>query len=248
MVLKSIVAVFLLLLLTSFLPFGILPEKQGVRRGEENTRVESKIDEMYQSLQEASLKSEAFRYALLGFISLNAEGLVKQDSLLSIIDYSLPSSAERLFIIDLKNKKMHCRSLVAHGRNSGEDRSTRFSNSPQSHKSSLGFYITGSTYRGAHGYSLLLNGIDTGYNDRARARAIVIHGAGYVSGDYIARYGRLGRSLGCPALPHKSNAGIIDLIKERTVLFGYYPDPDYLINSTILSTLDEPLNNLPEFF
>jgi hypothetical protein len=248
MVLKSLVAAFFLLLLTSFLPFGILPENQRVLPDVGSTRVESKIEELYQSLQEISLNSEAFRYALLGFISLKADGLVKQDSLISIIDYSLPSSAERLFIIDLKNKKIHCRSLVAHGRNSGEELSTRFSNSPQSHKSSLGFYITGSTYLGAHGYSLLLNGIDTGYNDRARSRAIVMHGAGYVSGDYIAQYGRLGRSLGCPALPHKSNTGIIDLIKEGTVLFGYYPDQDYLINSTILSTLDESLEILPGLF
>jgi hypothetical protein len=248
MVLKSIVAAFFLLLLTSFLPFGILPESQRVRPDDENARVVSKIDELYQSLQEISLNSEAFRYALLGFVSLKAEGLVKQDSLLSIIDYSLPSSVERLFVIDLKNKKIRCRSLVAHGRNSGEECSTRFSNSPQSHKSSLGFYITGSTYRGAHGYSLLLNGIDTGYNDRARSRAIVMHGAGYVSGDYIERYGRLGRSLGCPALPPKSNTGIIDLIKEGTVLFCYYPDPEYLIHSTILGTLDVSMEILPELF
>ena len=247
MVIKSFVSAFLLFLLTSLLPPDILPGKQHAKAEEETVPVESMIDDLYQSLQETELKSEVFCYALQGFLSLNAEGMVKQDSLLSIIDYSLPSSVERLFIIDLKNRKLLCKSLVAHGRNSGEELSTCFSNNPQSHKSSLGFYITGDAYLGAHGYSLQINGIDTGYNDRARARSIVIHGASYVSCEYITRYGRLGRSFGCPALPPGRNKVIIDLIKEGSVLFGYYPDMDYLHHSVIISNNSRKVNHLPEY-
>lgn len=146
------------------------------------------------------------------------------DSILTIIDYTKASHRERLFVIDLKNIKLVFTTLVAHGKNSGVHYATRFSNKNRSLMSSPGFYRTAETYYGKHGYSLKLDGLEEGVNDHARERLIVIHGADYVSTDFINKHGRIGRSWGCPALPLHLTKEVIDLIKEGSCLFIYTDD------------------------
>ena len=192
--------------------------------------------EKYLSLNEPALKPEAFRFGLIGFEALLSRGLIANDSLLTIIDFSLPSSKDRFFVINLINNQVVYKSLVSHGRNSGDLYANRFSNKMQSHESALGFFITGKSYQGGQGYSLQLQGVDTGYNDRTRVRGIVIHAADYATHEYVTRYGRLGRSFGCPALPPELSRPIINLIKEGSVLFSYYPDQAYFNHSVILNS------------
>jgi hypothetical protein len=191
--------------------------------------------EKYLSLNEPALKPEAFRFGLIGFEALHSRGLISNDSLLTIIDFSLPSSKDRFFVINLINNQVVYKSLVSHGRNSGDLFANRFSNKIQSHESALGFFITGKSYEGGQGYSLQLQGVDTGYNDHTRVRGIVIHAADYATQEFVTRYGRLGRSFGCPALPPELSRPIIDLIKEGSVLFSYYPDENYFHHSVILN-------------
>ncbi len=148
--------------------------------------------------------------------------------LLTVIDYSLPSTQKRLWIIDLRQQKILLHTVVAHGRNSGALLAERFSNRPESYQSSLGFFQTGEAYQGKHGYSLRLDGLEAGINDQARARAIVIHGADYAKETVAATAGRLGRSLGCPAVPPDLSTPLIKLIKEGSLLFIYGKDPNYL--------------------
>jgi hypothetical protein len=195
------------------------------------------INQVYESLQEPDLSRDAFMHAMLGFRSLCSKGLVIKDSVITIIDYSKPSSEDRFFVISLQQNKVIYKTLVAHGRNSGDLYANRFSNRTQSHQSALGFYITGNPYQGGQGYSMQLTGVDTGYNDHARIRSIVVHGACYATHQYIQQYGRLGRSFGCPALPPRLNAEIIDCIKDGSVLFSYYPDRVYLNGSPVLGSL-----------
>jgi hypothetical protein len=191
--------------------------------------------EKYLSLNEPALKPEAFRYGLIGFETLLSKGLIANDSLLTIIDFSLPSSTDRFFVINLLNNQVIFKTLVSHGRNSGDLYANRFSNKMQSHESALGFFITGKSYQGGQGYSLQLQGVDKGYNDQTLLRGIVIHAADYATHEYVTRYGRLGRSFGCPALPPELSRPIINLIKEGSVLFSYYPDRSYLNHSVILN-------------
>jgi hypothetical protein len=172
--------------------------------------------------------------ALSGYRLVLADSLVEPGALLAVIDYSLPSTVPRLFVIDPGDSSVLRSSLVAHGRNSGQNMAERFSNEQGSLMSSLGFFVTGKTYNGRHGYTLRLRGLEEGINDKAENRAIVIHGAGYVSEEFIAVNGRLGRSWGCPALPLESSKAIIDLIKDGTCLFVYGTDPAYLENSRFL--------------
>lgn len=189
-----------------------------------------KADTFVLSLSEISdsfnITNNAFRYAYSGFIELKNEGYLKNDSLLTIIDFSKPSNEERFFIFDLKNKKLIMHSLVAHGKNSGIILPQEFSNIPYSNKSSLGLYLTGEIYNGRHGRSLRLDGMNEGLNTNARKRAVVIHGASYVSYSYINKNGRLGRSFGCPAVPVNKCNLIIDLIKNGSCIFIYHPSLD----------------------
>lgn len=146
---------------------------------------------------------------------------VKNKEILSIIDFSLPSSEKRLFVLDLSDKKILFESYVSHGRNSGGLYATSFSNKHGSYKSSLGFYETENTYNGSNGYSLILNGLEKGVNDQAKARAIVMHGANYCNSSIIKSSGRLGRSLGCPSIPLELTKPIINTIKDGSLLFIY---------------------------
>jgi hypothetical protein len=184
-----------------------------------------------ESKLEGVISFEVFNFALLGYQHI--ESLPKK-KIITIIDFSKPSTEKRFFVIDLENKRLLYKCLVAHGKNSGDKYSNSFSNKPESLKSSLGFYLTGKTYSGEHGYSLRLEGLEKGINDNAVVRDIVIHGAEYVSEDFIKKYGRLGRSWGCPALPVEISKEIIDTISGGSCLFIYGDDEYYKEHSAFL--------------
>ena len=175
---------------------------------------------LYNKLQEADSE---ISYALLekgiqGYLHLKSAGKIEKD-VITLIDMEKAGTEKRMWIIDIAQSKVLKRTYVAHGKNSGDNYATSFSNVANSYQSSLGFYVTGQTYHGKHGLSLRLDGMDTGINDNARQRAIVLHGASYVSDDFIKQYGRLGRSQGCPAVPVSENKEIISLIKDGSLLF-----------------------------
>ena len=175
---------------------------------------------------------EVFNSAILGYLQIDN---IKKKNLVTIIDFSKPSTETRFFVIDLENKKLLYNCFVSHGRNSGENFAKSFSNQSQSLKSSLGFFLTAETYIGKHGYSLKLDGLEKSINDNARTREIVIHGAEYVSQQFIQKYGRLGRSWGCPALPLETSKGIIDKISNGSCLFIFGVDNYYKENSKLLN-------------
>jgi hypothetical protein len=153
---------------------------------------------------------------------MKKKGIFKKD-MLTLIDFSLSSNEKRLWVIDLATKTILFNSLVAHGRNTGDEFAKRFSNSAESFKSSLGIYVTGEIYNGKHGKSLKLDGLEKGINDNARNRGIVMHAADYVSSFFIKAHNRLGRSQGCPALPAEFTEKIINKIKDKSCLYIYYP-------------------------
>ncbi len=179
------------------------------------------------------LSQEAFDYAVQGFQKLDEDGLLNNDSVLTIIDFDQPSYRKRLYVIDVKNFKVLFNTLVAHGRNTGKEIAQFFSNTNESHKSSLGFYITEDTYNGSKGFSLKLKGLEKGINNNAYDRAIVMHGANYVSESFINAQGYIGRSHGCPAVPVELNKPIIQTIKNGSCLFiynkTYRPSQDFHI-------------------
>lgn len=177
---------------------------------------------------------QAFSKAIEGYELLKAEGKIEKE-ILTIVDFSLSANAKRMWIIDMTSYTILHHVLVAHGRNTGDEFAAKFSNTPESFQSSLGFYATAETYHGKHGLSLRLDGLEQGINDKARARAIVIHGADYVSEEFIEKHGRLGRSQGCPALPVELTEEIITLIKEKSCLFIYHPSRSYAVKSKLIS-------------
>ncbi len=162
----------------------------------------------------------------------NIQGVTR--NVLAIVDFSKPSSAKRLFVIDMDRQKILFETFVAHGQGSGNLNATKFSNTTDSHQSSLGFYLTTNTYQGKHGYSLRLRGMEKSINDNAENRAIVMHGADYVSEAVIRNTGRLGRSWGCPAVAPALNKPIIDAIKGGSVLYIHANDAEYVKRSGII--------------
>ena len=174
---------------------------------------------------------ELFEKGLNGYSKIE-----KQKPIITFIDFSKPSDSERIFVIDIEQKKLLYRTYVSHGKNSGSNYAKYFSNDVGSFKSSLGFYVTNETYYGKNGYSLRLEGLEKGVNDKARERAIVVHGAKYSNPEMISQYNRLGRSLGCPALPTKISQEIIDTIKDGSVLFIFADDGNYLSKSALLKS------------
>ena len=197
---------------------------------------ESRIDEclnLYDSLglDSLALSKDAYICAVQGLDSLGNVGVLKNDSIISIVDFSLPSSKKRLFIIDLSAGKLLFNTFVSHGRNSGKETASRFSNKLNSFESSLGFYVTGNTYKGEHGYSMRLMGLEKGINDNAFNRGIVMHSAAYVNEGLIKSQGYIGRSLGCPAVPISLHKAIIKTIKEGSCLYVYSPDKKYIAHS-----------------
>jgi hypothetical protein len=180
------------------------------------------LDDIYNTAQlsEAGLDLQVFQKAVTGFFNLKATNKVPQySSILTIVDLSKSSCSKRMWVVDLINKELVLHTLVAHGSGSGDDVPSYFSNANDSHASSLGFYIADDVYNGKHGRSLRLNGMDAGYNDNARSRAIVIHAAPYVSQGSIDKLGRLGHSEGCPAVSPKIVSKVINTLKGKTVLF-----------------------------
>lgn len=160
-----------------------------------------------------------------------ASGEVAASSRLAVIDYSQPSTAKRLWVFDMRDGSLLFNEYVAHGQGSGDNYARRFSNRENSHQTSLGLFRTAETYIGGNGYSLRLDGLEPGYNDNARARAIVMHGAWYVNPDLAAKQGRLGRSYGCPALREQVAHVVIDTLKQENLLFAYADDADWLQHS-----------------
>ncbi len=215
------------------------PEIQNIKTSlpalKKSNSSKDKAAEIYRSISFENgntLKPEVFEIAFLGFNNLKKAGkLPEVSNLISVVDFSLSSRKKRLWVIDLEKKLVVFNSLVAHGKNTGEEFAQKFSNTESSYQSSLGFYITESTYNGSNGYSLKLLGMDPGYNDAALQRAIVMHGADYVSDDFIKSQKRIGRSWGCPAVPRALAEPIINTIKGKNVLFIYYPDEQYLSKS-----------------
>lgn len=199
------------------------------------------------ALAKAGLDQNLFTKALIGYYNLKKTQLLStQKSILTIIDFSKKSSEKRLWIIDLESSRLLFNTLVAHGRGSGMDMATSFSDQPNSHKSSLGFYITSETYMGKHGLSMRLEGLDKGFNSNAKERAVVIHGANYVSQSFVNQTGRLGRSHGCPALPVELTKTIINVIKGQTVLFISGPSlqykSDFLNQNMAIANFNSPEN------
>lgn len=196
----------------------------------------AKADILFDSLRlgKLGLGRTAYQYAILGYNVLKAKGKLSNDRILSIADMSLPSGKKRFFVIDVKNYKLLFVTYVAHGKNTGLDKSLYFSNEPESNKTSVGFYTTLGTYSGKHGYSMRLQGQEIGFNSNALERDIVVHSANYVSESVVRSQGYVGRSLGCPALSQEIYKPIIDKIKNGTCLFVYGNDSKYIINSKFL--------------
>ena len=225
----------IILLSTIFFVFSALSFPIGNRESKKDI---SKIDFsspdcglLYEQMKlEELIYFDAFKAAYTGYKKLNKQN----NPLLTLIDFSLPSTEKRMYVLDMAKKEVLFVSYVSHGRNSGENYATSFSNKNGSHQSSLGFYRTGGTYQGGNGYSLLLDGLEEGINDQARPRAIVIHGADYCSEAVIRSSGRLGRSFGCPALPRELATPIIDTIKGGSLLFIYTDQADYLLKSKVI--------------
>lgn len=203
---------------------------------EEHSDKPGKSNGLYEDLNLGSLglSREAFDYAVQGYDQLLSAGKLNNKNVLSIIDFSKHSSKKRLFVIDMKKEKLLYNTYVSHGRNSGKEMATQFSNLPESNMSSLGFYVTGGTYIGKHGFSLHLFGQEKGINDNAFSRAIVMHSAAYVSEGAIKMQGFIGRSLGCPALPENCYKDVIETVKNGSCLFLYSPDRSYAAKSYII--------------
>lgn len=191
--------------------------------------------EIYDSLhlEEIGLSKMVFRMAVKGMEKLANAGKLK-GNVISIVDFSQPSTHKRLYVIDLDNYELLYNTWVAHGMKSGKSMAQVFSNKPSSNKSSLGFYVTGEAYQGSNGYSLKLQGMEKGINDYAYRRAIVLHGADYVSEEFISSQGYIGRSKGCPAVPVEICQPMIDQIKDGTCLFIYHPTSTYRKRSPLL--------------
>jgi hypothetical protein len=191
--------------------------------------------ELALSLAAPHLDPVVLDLALKSYANAVRSGLVPDPSMLTVIDYSRPSDEPRFFVFDLEARDLVFEELVAHGKNTGRRLATEFSNVESSLKTSLGLFVTQDTYVGKHGRSLRLEGLETGFNDRARARAIVIHGADYVNAATAKSQGRLGRSLGCPAVRPEIATPLIKAVKDGGLLFAYYPDQRWLDRSTYLN-------------
>ena len=190
---------------------------------------DARAKKMYDDCDLAGIvRYDVFKQAFAGFERASRK---RRNDILTIIDYSKPSSEERFFVINLKNKRLEYKTLVAHGQNSGTQYAHSFSNRVNSLQSSLGFFVTAETYMGKHGYSMRLDGIEYGINHKARERAIVMHGAEYVSQHFINVHNRIGRSWGCPALPTYLNREIINTIKGGSCIYMHADEDSYAYNS-----------------
>ncbi len=184
----------------------------------------------------SGLSEEALKFGLQGFNNLKSQGKLLNTSILTIIDFSQSSNNKRMYVIDLEKKELLFNTYVAHGRNTGGEFAQKFSNNPGTYQSSLGFYITENMAVGSKvGLSLILKGIEKGFNDNARKREIIMHGADYATENFIQKHGRLGRSFGCPSLPPDLIKPVAETIKGGTCLFIYKNDKDYINSSSLLN-------------
>jgi L,D-transpeptidase-like protein len=183
----------------------------------------------------ARIAPEVLKLALGAVRCATRLGAIKAPPTLTVIDYSRPSIEQRLWVFDLKDGSLLFKELVAHGRNTGENMATHFSDAMNSLQSSIGLFVTENTYLGTNGYSLRLDGLERGFNANARERAIVMHGAAYVDAKLAAAQGRIGRSWGCPALREAVARHVIDTISGGGVIFSYYPDSNWLNSSRFLN-------------
>jgi len=191
--------------------------------------------ENFEGASLGTIESDVLNLALNAASCAVRSGAVSNPKTLTVIDYSRPSSQERLWVIDLTTRELLYEELVAHGQGTGGLTATMFSNEPDTHRTSLGLFKTDDTYVGRNGYSLRLDGLDKGINDRARERAIVMHGAPYVSDQYVRANGRLGRSWGCPAIRNDIAKEMIDRVKGGGLVFAYFPDAKWLKSSKYLT-------------
>ncbi len=185
--------------------------------------------------EKAGVPAEVLRLALAAVSCATASGEIAPPPTLTLIDYSKPSVEPRLWVFDLASGDLLFKELVAHGRNTGENLATAFSDTLNSRQTSIGLFVTADTYVGSNGYSLRMDGLEPGFNSRARERAIVMHGAPYVSEEIASRQGRLGRSWGCPALREAVARNVIDTVRDGGVVFSYYPDEEWLSRSRFLN-------------
>lgn len=188
------------------------------------------------NLSATGLSEEVFQLALKGYQKLESLGRLHNPDILTIVDFSQSSRNKRFYVIDLIRKVLLFNTYVAHGRNTGTEFADRFSNKPGSYQSSLGFYVTGDENTGSSvGLSLILEGLEKGFNDNAVKREIIIHGAEYATEDFIRKTGRLGRSFGCPSLPPDMIRPVVEKIKEGSCLFIYHKDKNYISSSSLLN-------------
>ncbi len=193
---------------------------------------------LYKTLNDSTLGYTSFRYAAKGYFNLLNRNKISRDRYFTVIDFSKPSNEERMYIIDICKHKIAYKSIVAHGKNSGSKYAKSFSNRNQSLQSSIGFYLTTSTYQSSkYKLALRLNGLEY-TNSNASSRGVVMHGADYATYEFLKRNGTLGRSYGCPAMPYENFDMVVNWIKHGTCLFIYYPDQAYLNRSKILNKLD----------
>lgn len=216
-------------------PGSPIPGSTGWMPSQDST-VLTKYDSLFNKLElgKLGLGRRAFDYAIIGYSALRAQKKLANPDILSIADMTTLSGQKRFFIIDMDKGKLLFVTYVAHGKNSGLEKTLYFSNEPESNKSSVGFYITSATYSGKHGYSMRLEGQEIGFNHNAKERDIVVHKANYVSDAVVKSRGFIGRSLGCPALSPEVYKPIIDKIKNGSCLFIYGNDSEYIVNSKML--------------
>jgi hypothetical protein len=220
-----------------YLIFLLIPVINVAESEKTNPAVEVMSD-IYSSLNLSGkgLSSEVFQLALKGYRKLETGGKLKNSNILTIIDFSQSSKKKRLYVVDLRNKTLLFNTYVAHGKNTGDEYAKYFSNKSGSYKSSLGFYITKNHATGSSvGLSLIIDGVEKGFNDNALRREIIMHGAAYATEKFIRQTGRLGRSFGCPSLPPEMIKPVIETIEDGTCLFIYQQDADYLHRSSLLN-------------
>ncbi|MCF4102397.1 murein L,D-transpeptidase catalytic domain family protein [Gillisia sp. M10.2A] len=212
------------------------PEVEISKKLNTKLTLEEEITQLYDVFVEKNTNVpdlQSFKNGMIGYYKLSEENLVNK-KILTIIDFSLSSTKKRMWVMDMTTNKVLYNTVVAHGKNTGGEFATKFSNKVNSLQSSLGFYVTGETYYGKNGLSMFIDGMEKEFNSKARERYVVVHGANYANPSFINKIGRLGRSYGCPAVPTALTAEIIDLIKDKSVLYIHSADKSYAENSKMI--------------
>jgi len=236
---KRSIFTFSIITLLVCLVFGLTAyteKRASVAKNTPASAPRNEVLSLYESLdlEKLGLSRQAFLYAIKGYRQLEEKGQLLNDAVLSVIDFSLPSTQKRFFVIDMNSNSLLYHTYVSHGKNSGKLMAKNFSNRSSSYQSSLGFYTTGNTYIGKHGFSLRLIGKEKGINDKALQRGIVIHSADYASEQFARQQGYLGRSQGCPAVPEEIHKRLIQTIQNGSCLFIYSPVGIYSKQSRLI--------------